>query len=48
MFDRWVAEAGPLGLSGALLTVDTTEDVDIVALADGIRALRASDAPPAA
>lgn len=41
MFDRWVAEAGPLGLAGTLITVDTTEAVDAVALADRVRAAAA-------
>lgn len=37
MFDRWIADAGPLGLTGPLVTVDTTDAVDIGALAAAVR-----------
>jgi predicted kinase len=37
MFDRWIAEAGPLGLGGPTFTVDTTESVDVHDLAGRIR-----------
>ncbi len=37
MFDRWVADAGPLGLRGTLIDVDTTQPVDIAQLACRIR-----------
>ncbi len=37
MFDRWVADAGPLGLRGPALTVDTTEPVDVDDLAARIQ-----------
>jgi predicted kinase len=39
MFDRWIAEAGPLGVRGALVPVDTTDPVDIEALAARVRPL---------
>jgi predicted kinase len=39
MFDRWVAEAGPLALGGSLITIDTGTPVDIDAIAEEIRPL---------
>jgi len=39
MFDRWVADAGPLGMADHLLDLDTSLPVDTQALADRIRPL---------
>jgi predicted kinase len=38
MFDRWVADSGPLDLGGPVIEIDTTEPVDVRAVAERVRA----------
>lgn len=37
MFDRWVADSGPLGLGGPVIEIDTTETVDPIEVAAWVR-----------